>query len=328
MLKVPDQIDVDRDKTTTLGSMGKTRLPWRLFAILLACCLEFVLGFTRSSRVTFFRRKRRGQRHAAHGENDWDEFLDRFSGDFDNYNQVVEDRKRGMMPREGGGHEHIHCLLIPLSRTTRLAAFYVDGVPERIFRFRYYSIESAEMKLYTLHPALEQELRATMDPTEWPHVFQEHADRTLDGPLIQELQNCNVRWSREMDPVQHAYAKEQFPNKMGHHAVMVHGEAIVDSTMVPGSKILIRDQLSLWQDEFWIHDRGFDPDTGDYIYGNQRGVPYQLQRVTRINDAGLREVVNADLQWTMGPQWRTPEDYDKRIAALGGASSKLNSKES
>ena len=35
--------------------------------------------------------------------------LDCFIGDFDNYEQVLQDRAKGMEPREGGGHEHIHC---------------------------------------------------------------------------------------------------------------------------------------------------------------------------------------------------------------------------
>jgi hypothetical protein len=182
------------------------------------------------------------------------------------------------------------------------------------------------MKLHTLNPILEQELRATEDPTEWPRVFQEFERNHKEKPIIKELPKCDVRWSREMDPVQHRYALKKFPSdNQSYHAVMIYGQALVDSTMIPGQKILIRDQLSLSQDEFWIHDRGYNPDTGDYIYGNQRGVPYQLKRVTRINQQGQREVVNQDLQWTLGPQWRTNKEYQQRMDLLGGVSSQLNS---
>ena len=38
----------------------------------------------------------------------------RFQGDFDNYAQVVSDRAEGLLPGEGGGHEHIHCTLVPV----------------------------------------------------------------------------------------------------------------------------------------------------------------------------------------------------------------------
>ncbi|CAN0142841.1 unnamed protein product, partial [Ectocarpus fasciculatus] len=39
------------------------------------------------------------------------ELLQLFQGEFDNYDQVVADRKAGMTPGPGGGHEHIHCSL-------------------------------------------------------------------------------------------------------------------------------------------------------------------------------------------------------------------------
>jgi hypothetical protein len=291
--------------------------------------LPFTLGFSPCLQI-FGKKQSFRQRFAR--LNSWkNDLLHDFSGDFDNYFQVVKDRESGKLPREGGGHEHIHCTLIPLSQESRLAAFYFDGLPQCIFRFRYYELnimseeDSVEMKLYTLEPSLEQELRATMDPMEWPRIFETYSAGTTKEALLSELPKCNVRWTREMDPIQHSYALEQFSDKRGHHAVMIYGEAIVDSTMFSDMKILIRDQLSLWQDEFWIHDRGYNPDTGDYIYGNQRGVPYQLKRVTRINKDGTRQVVNADLSWTLGLPWRTPKEYEIKMAPIGGISSKLNS---
>merc|ERR1711908_52245 len=58
------------------------------------------------------------------------------------------DRAAGMRPREGGGHEHIHCHVQPLSLATRsthpealaLATYYFDGQPDAIFRERLYSM--------------------------------------------------------------------------------------------------------------------------------------------------------------------------------------------
>jgi hypothetical protein len=40
--------------------------------------------------------------------------VSRFQGDFDNYHQVVQDRKMGLTPRQGGGHEHFHVTFIPM----------------------------------------------------------------------------------------------------------------------------------------------------------------------------------------------------------------------
>ena len=296
--------------------------------------------------------------------------LDWFQGDFDNYRQVVHDRQQQRLPREGGGHEHIHCTLVPVTRDSRLAAFYFDGVPTAIFRFRYYRLElnavavvdahvnatvaaptTVNTVLYTLSPALEGKLRACSDdPLQWPAIFRHHvmeeqqqqpppvyaeegddndlSHRALASDCVRLLPQCDVRWSWEMDPVQHAYAAAQ--TQPGIHAVMVHGQAIVDSQMVPGQSILIQDQLSLWPDQLWIHDRGFDPNTGAFIYGNQRNVPYVLERVANViggttdaaaaDDRYNRTIADDDLAWTLGSAFRTPQEYESRLDAMGGPS--------
>jgi hypothetical protein len=289
-------------------------------AVLLGCVLHTATPFSSINQAS-----RRSNVHLYASAVVGDGFFETFCGDFDNYNQVLTDRQQGMFPREGGGHEHIHCTLVPVSKYERLAAFYFDGNPEKIFRFRFYkcSEDDGSMKLYTLSPPLEGLLRKEMDPTKWPTVYSDY--NTGNGDVkIQELPKCDVRWSPDPDPVQHEYALKAFPDRDGHHAVMVYGEAVVDSTMMPGAKILVRDQLSLWDNEFWIHDRGFDPDSMNYIYGNQRGVPYQLQRVCSIQE-GERVIAQKDLEWTLGSQWRTEDEYQAKLKAIDGVSSKLNS---
>ncbi|KAL3934942.1 MAG: hypothetical protein SGBAC_009447 [Bacillariaceae sp.] len=236
--------------------------------------------------------------------------------------------------------------------TERLAAFYFDGNPQRIFRFRYYeflltsankaddeSNDCMEMKLYTLNPDLERELRSCSDePLKWPAMF--HSHELDEADKIKYLPNCEIRWSVDMDRVEHAYAldhddksslkEEESENSI--HAVMVHGEAIVDSTIIPGVQIRILDQLSLYEDTFYINDRGLDPESGAFIYGNQRGVPYRLDRVTRFVQNGdedgqlERQVVDKDLTWTMGESWRSCDEYDAKIEAIGGLSAIMSGK--
>lgn len=218
-----------------------------------------------------------------------------------------------------------------------MAAFWFDGIPQRIFRFRYYQLRVGEeskhevdMQLYCLNPTLEGKLRGIEDPMEWPKAVAEF--ETENDNVADLLPKCDVQWSRQLDPVQHEYAQKRNDENddkgdLGIHAIMVHGQAVVDSTMMPGNKILIKDQLSLWEDQFWIHDRGFNPETMDFIYGNQRGVPYRLERVTNITSDNGREVVRKDLQWTMGPKWRTTEAFEAKLEVLGGGvSSQLNKK--
>jgi len=256
--------------------------------------------------------------------------------------------------------------------TARLAAFYFDGIPNRIFRFRYYelvpvynrsnstadTITHVDTILYTLHPQLETLLRQhATSPLEWPGLFREFQDNftktddTNNGStseIVQILPKCEVRWSWDCDPILHAYALEYQhtdctsktgppPERAGIHATMVHGQAIVQSQMIPGQQILIKDQLSLYADALFIHDRGFDPETGNFIYGNQRNIPYQLQRVTSIHDSRTivgeeekqqdtentnksmtRTVVRPDMTWTLGESYRTMEEYQDKMDAMGG----------
>lgn len=357
------------------------KLPVSLLLVLHACqrSVSFVLrpptmGFTngppveRSETTLFSNAPRRfSPLHASTSSDARDQItqhlMDWFQGDFDNYYQVVEDRQHNMQPREGGGHEHFHCTLVPLTKSSRLAAFYFDANPYRIFRFRHYQLiygnecndsnsssrsgDVVEMQLSTLHPDLEQLLRAhSTDPLCWPRLFEEFQPPNDDHEAKMELlPRCEVAWSLERDPMQHAYTLD-IPEgdlvgeeQSSLHAVMVYGEAIVNSTIVPGMAIRILDQLSLYPNVFYINDRGFDPLTGAYIYGNQRGVPYRLTRVSHIisshrndpNEATFtnvgplqRQVENADLAWTMGPEWRTEEEYQAKMEAIGGVSAGIN----
>jgi hypothetical protein len=289
--------------------------------------------------------------------------MDRFCGDFDNYRQVVQDRKNGLLPREGGGHEHIHAVFVPVTKHARLAAFYFDGNPNALFRFRYYhfvssstsspeNVELVDTYLYTLSSDLYAKL-SHAHPIEWSRLFREHlevlgneneeagfspdddgghVDLTqvaLHFGAIQNLPRCEVRWSWELDPVQHSYidtTKLASSDDSGNgdvdglHAVMVHGEATVVSSSQnsAGRSILIRDQLSLYEHLFYIHDRGWDPDTMEYIYGNQRGVPYLLERVTRRYANGTMILTDPDLSWTLGTAFRSSEEYRKYLDQIGG----------
>ena len=299
----------------------------------------------------------------------WTQLLEYFQGDFDNYRQVLDDRKHGRLPREGGGHEHIHGTLVPVDRHTRLAGFYFDGAPHAIFRLRYYELQprrivsnnsnttattvttddfflGVDTILHRLHPALEQELRQCRDPLEWPTLFRRARQHKTYEPLTTILPRCEVRWSTKRDPVQHDYARHR-PG--GLHAVMVHGEALVPSQFHHPDQqqfILIRDQLSLWENTLLIHDRGYHPETMEFVYGNRRLVPYEMERVSTIRCHDtlplppssttqpstqpqdhrrrrrrlVRTVTNPDLQWTLGPDYRTPAEYEAFLAAMGGPS--------
>eukprot|EP00561_Arcocellulus_cornucervis_P005575 CAMPEP_0185813496 /NCGR_PEP_ID=MMETSP1322-20130828/11680_1 /TAXON_ID=265543 /ORGANISM="Minutocellus polymorphus, Strain RCC2270" /LENGTH=214 /DNA_ID=CAMNT_0028510167 /DNA_START=1 /DNA_END=645 /DNA_ORIENTATION=+ len=212
------------------------------------------------------------------------------------------------------------------------------------------------MTLYSLSPEVEKRLRGLSGlPLEWAPALlrylqeeESSADDSHCQPFL-ELHGCDVEWRPDPDPERHAYAygHRQLQPDDAHHAVMVNGEATIPSLMNPGSMIRVVDELSLWEDDFWINDRGFDPDTGDFVYGNQRGMPYQMRRVSSLvplddeKDNGddaeesssssswllRRRIDNESLAWTLGDDHRSSEEYNAAMEAIGGASAKMNAKE-
>ena len=296
------------------------------------------------------------------------QLLGRFQGDFDNYHQVYTDRCNGLMPRDGGGHEHFHCTLVPLPTFpassllnndksihyskfgTVLASYYLDGMPQRIFRLRLYVFYTEQtdhddddsvvkMKLYTINTNLETKLRQESADAlvQWKTIIQDYITSEPTNDLFSELKRCDIKWTKIPDPIRHAYLKDTSnkKNNDAYHAIMMYdhedGGVLLESQIVPGAYLRIQDELSLWEDELMINDRGHDAnDSTKQIYGNRNGIPYRMKRVAymeNINSDGgavTRRVVDSDLEWTLGEEWRTNELYNEKMNDIGGATSRLN----
>ncbi|CAM9292442.1 unnamed protein product [Laminaria digitata] len=80
----------------------------------------------------------------------------------------------------------------------------------------------------------------------------------------------------------------------------------IKSQNVDGLEILVKDDLKVWPNHLWVNDRGFDRE-GNFVYGNQRGVPYKMRRV----------VAGGPLEWTLGAECRTKELYAQKMSAIG-----------
>ena len=101
----------------------------------------------------------------------------------------------------------------------------------------------------------------------------------------------------------------------------------------------------MWENEFWINDRGYDPDAVDdnseaginesgdavgnmpFVYGNRRGIPYKLERVSRISAKNTNEgsddvillertVSKQELAWTLGEDFREQTEYEEKLRAV------------
>jgi len=336
--------------------------------------------------------------------------INNLQGDYDNYHQTRSDRLLGLTPGEGGGHEHIHATIMRISNpktstlkklieidgsfsleNKMLAAYYFDGMPNRIFRFRMYEFDIFDgtdskipksgfdgdfqplvrTKLYTLNPALETQLRViSTEPELWPDAVREHMKKETkgsrnvkDSDFFVELPGCDILWSRQPDIERHSYLTEdeleisshgigdnkshdEDVDQRSYHACMINPNGtIVDSqSLLPGIKLRIQDELSLIigntdghafknSTVLYINDRGYNSVTNDFVYGNQRGVPYKMNKVSMfVSRASVceeeapyqRQILNETLSWTLGEKYRTSEEYIHLMEQIGGTTTRFN----
>eukprot|EP00586_Coscinodiscus_wailesii_P016208 CAMPEP_0172513954 /NCGR_PEP_ID=MMETSP1066-20121228/256626_1 /TAXON_ID=671091 /ORGANISM="Coscinodiscus wailesii, Strain CCMP2513" /LENGTH=296 /DNA_ID=CAMNT_0013294429 /DNA_START=54 /DNA_END=941 /DNA_ORIENTATION=+ len=224
----------------------------------------------------------------ASAKNLLDDLLSYFQGDFDNYHQVLHDRQNSRLPGDGGGHEHFHCTLLPLSSSSSsipslpvdsrllLAVYYLNADPSIIFRMRVYAFAAEDKdderdtvvrtRLFHLTPDAEGAIRKSSHcVASWEEVLGPY----LPSCLV-SLPRCDILWRRgAYDPVRHDYLingenASPAPPAEAFHALLEHSSAVVNSLVTVGKKIIVKDELSLWENELWINDRGFDYETGEW----------------------------------------------------------------
>ena len=246
------------------------------------------------------------------------ELLQRFVGDFDNFAQVQRDRDEGLVPREGGGHEHIHCcvrhfaLPAALSGNFRddalLAMYYFEGDPSKLFRVRCYTLHggigsedtSLEMRLWRVPPGVVAAASAAA-PSGAEAASAAATAALLEAGLdaCTALDGCEVFWAFENSTPQEGDVRRL----RSLVATMEGGGCLVESERKPGRFIRVEDDLVLApptiatdsneapsRATLQINDRGYDSCSGEMVYGNWIGVPYALERVELENE----------LAWTLG----------------------------
>ena len=246
----------------------------------------------------------------------------RFDGHFDNYDQVVADRAAGLEPGPGGGHEHIHALIRPLILDERglplalLAVYYFEGQPGALFRVRCYTLagdgrdaaaddvdeEVVEMRLWRLPATLVAGVRTAAGEANdadagvayaaarAPQGLLASDGRGLDLSACVELTGCEVRWRVTGGAFLSSAGGGSDGSDCELVAEMTGGGCTVESERSPGEFIRVTDDLRLDDDVLWINDCGYDME-GNFVYGNQRGVPYKNVKV---------KGAECSLAWTMG----------------------------
>ncbi|CAN0544372.1 unnamed protein product, partial [Ectocarpus sp. 12 AP-2014] len=212
-----------------------------------------------------------------------------------------------MTPGPGGGHEHIHCSLKRLDPAEQqqperplavvAAKYYFNGDSNVVFRYRLYSFHAcppntpgargeAVMRLWRLLPHVEARLRTnSYDLTSFSWSDDDNNQREPGrGSDDASSERCSKE-GRTGDDVRGAggdaaggggpppVGGKSFVGLMGED----DGGTWVESQNVDGLEILVKDDLRLWPDRLWVNDRGFDRQ-GNFVYGNQRDVPYKMRR--------------------------------------------------
>lgn len=236
------------------------------------------------------------------------DFVTYFCGDFDNAHQIAEERAQNISPGEGGGHEHIHCTICPIDEDMLFARYYFNGDPSRVFRTRVYAIAPGdpgkygdrgivEMRIFRLYGEAEQRLRESgydLSCISW-------GDKSRQGDDVYEwMRGCEVFWERyKPESVQDDEARRVLGISGGDRFIgfMKGGGCEVFSNII-GQRIHVMDDLLLTSEDLWVADRGFD-ESGEFVYGNRKGIPYKMRRV----------VEGGPLSWTMSPTEMAPEGY-------------------
>lgn len=220
-------------------------------------------------------------------------------GDFDNYAQVVEERRQGVEAVDDDGHEHIHCTLRPLRRDhvralvgtddeATLACYYLDADPRRVFRLRVYRFprQGLTMELFRPRDVAEAHDLAVDLPSRSTDDVVAALDPVVDWEYVN---GCDVAWRAVGD----AFRGE-----------MVAGTATIPSQRNPKKLIVVQDDLEVSTEAILVNDRAFEADTGRLVYGSLNGIPYRLERVDPDDPAGLR--------WTLGAAFGDQSSYLER----------------
>ena len=194
-------------------------------------------------------------------QQDLEDLLSWFAGEFDNHLQVIEEEEAESPPEQP--HEWIHSIFQPvelpaLGEHVFYVEQYTDGDPAKIYRNRLYtfSVNADEQAIQlTIHSFADPKAveGAHLDPSKL-------AGLTADD--VRSISGCEVYWKRE--------AADRFIGSIPDGACRVVSQR-------SGKTLIIDDDLVLTPDEIWIGDRAEDED-GNWVFGNRAGIPHKLKR--------------------------------------------------
>lgn len=206
--------------------------------------------------------------------------LESFIGKFINSEQAAQALLEEKPSAAQGGHELVSVSIArhPSATDVLVAAYSLGAFEDKAppFRFRYYefSPSSAEaageeecgvvarMRLHRPLPQTELKLK------EHSYDVSRYLPDLSTG--FEHLQHCDVQWTHVGQSLSDCAAAY-------YHGTLVEGQCTVCSQADPSVRLLVRDDLRVFEDGLWICDRAYTS-SGRQVIGHPDGVPYKLKK--------------------------------------------------
>jgi CpeT/CpcT family (DUF1001) len=194
---------------------------------------------------------------------DLKEMLSWFTGEFDNFQQVWQE-KEDKIP-DSLRHEHIHSIFMPVSMPAVGAHVffvkqYMNGDTDNIYRMRVYNFSedknenAIRLDIFTFKKKSDETTYKNANLT--PSVLT-----TLKPENFTSTTGCGVFWRKE---------GTAFIGSMKEKACNFISKR-------NGKKIFVTDSLRLTLDQIWIRDEAYD-ETGSYVFGHKAKIHHKLIR--------------------------------------------------
>jgi CpeT/CpcT family (DUF1001) len=194
---------------------------------------------------------------------DMKEMLTLFTGEYDNFQQVWQE-KEDKTP-DSLMHTHIHSIFLPvkipaIGQNIFYVKQYTDGDTNKVYRMRIYSFSVDDQE-----KAIRLDIHTFKD--EKPYKNANLTPSVLEALKPENFTNtsgCGVYWKKDGKEkgVFRGYMKDKACNFVSTRS---------------GKRIFINDNLRLSPESIWIADEATD-ENGGYVFGHKGKIPHKLTR--------------------------------------------------
>jgi CpeT/CpcT family (DUF1001) len=194
--------------------------------------------------------------NAQNTDADLKEMLSWFTGEFDNFQQVWQEKEDKIA--DSLLHEHIHSIFMPVSMPA--VKQYMNGDTDNIYRMRVYNFSedknenAIRLDIFTFKKKSDETTYKNANLT--PSVLT-----TLEPQNFTSTTGCGVFWRKEGTAFIGSM-KEKACNFISKRS---------------DKKIFVTDSLRLTPDQIWIRDEAYD-ETGGYVFGHKAKIHHKLIR--------------------------------------------------